>query len=125
MSPARILDLPGAIEVPRDAGTLDGFRRWARSDQFPQRGRVTSIDGELTIEMSPERYESHMAVKEAISRVLGGIVDSTDLGRFYSDGAWITNEAAGVSNEPDASFASWETLESGRLQPPEGWTGED
>lgn len=125
MSPARILDLPGAIEVPRDAGTLEGFRRWARSDQFPNRGRVTFIDGELTIEMSPERYESHLAVKRAINRAIEAVVESNDLGRFYPDGAWITNEVAGISNEPDASFASWETLESGRLQPPEGWTDKD
>jgi Uma2 family endonuclease len=30
------------------------------------------------------------------------------------DGMWITNDEADLSNEPDAVFASWDTLESGR-----------
>ncbi len=110
-----------AVEVPSSAYTLEGFRRWARSEDFPENHRVTFINGALTIEMSPERYESHLAVKEPISRILAVLVNSLDLGRYYPDGAWFTNEEAGVSNEPDAMFASWATLQSGRLQPPDGW----
>ncbi len=111
----------GGVEVPKSAYTLEGFRRWVRSEEFPEHGRVTYIDGALTIEMSPERYESHLAIKRAINRTLDGLIESANLGQYYPDGAWFTNEEAGVSNEPDAMFASWATLESGRLQPPDGW----
>jgi hypothetical protein len=29
---------------------LDSFRRWARSDEFPERGRFSFLDGELWID---------------------------------------------------------------------------
>ncbi len=107
-----------AIVVPSSSGmTLAGFRSWLYSADFPERGRVTFVNGRLIIEMSPERIDSHVKVKGEIYRVIIGIVKG--LGEFYSDGARITNEKAGLSNEPDASFATWETLKSGRLAPPQ------
>ncbi len=107
-----------AIVVPPTAVTLDGFRAWAHSDSFPECARITFASGRLFIEMSPERYETHLKIKEVISRVLGSLVHELDLGDYYPDGGFITNQPAGVSNEPDAMFASWESLEAGKLAPP-------
>jgi Uma2 family endonuclease len=107
-----------AIVVPSSRMTLDDYRDWVYSKDFPDRGRITYVSGRLIIEMSPERIDTHARIKGEISFVLAGIVRESDLGEFYIDGVWITNRAAGVSNEPDAAFATWESLKSGRLAPP-------
>ena len=108
----------GLIEVPPSAYTLEGFTQWTYSEDFPERGRITFVNGRILIDMSPERYESHNKLKTALSRVLGTIVDEEDLGEFYTDGARFKNDDGNISNEPDAMFASWETLESSKLAPP-------
>lgn len=116
---AESLTTPGlpAIVVPTSRMTLDDYRDWVYSKDFPTQGRITFINGRLIIEMSPERIDTQNRVKQEINYVIGAIVKDENLGDYYPDGAWITNRAAGVSIEPDASFASWETLKSGRLAP--------
>lgn len=106
------------IEVPPTAYTLEGFREWAYSGNFPDRGKITFVEGRLLIDMSPERIESHLKVKGEIEYVITGLVKTGDLGEFYPDGALLVHEQAEISNEPDAMMALWETLESGRLAPP-------
>lgn len=108
----------GAIEIPASAVTLEGFRDWTYSEGFPEHGRITYANGRIIIDMSPERYETHVKVKGVISRVLANLVEAEDLGDYYPDGGRIINDAGAVSNEPDALFATWATLESGRLAPP-------
>jgi Uma2 family endonuclease len=105
------------VEVPDSGMTLDDFREWVYSDEFPDRGRITFVEGRLFIDMSPERIEGHNQVKSALNRAIDALVREQKLGKYYPDGAWITNSAAGVSSEPDAMFASWETLKSGKLAP--------
>lgn len=106
------------VTVPPDANTLEGFRAWALSPKYPKRGKITFAKGRLFIDMSPERIDLHAKVKAEVAYVITGIVKTEQLGEFYPDGVWITNDQAGLSNEPDASFASWDTLKSGRLAPP-------
>jgi len=101
--------------VPASAHALDGFREWALSESFPERGKITFVAGELIFDMSPESVEEHSEVKTEFSRVLAALVRERKLGRLHIDGVLITNKAAGVSNEPDALFLSKETLKSGRL----------
>jgi Uma2 family endonuclease len=112
--------LPAVVVVPPSGMTLDRFRAWAESEEFPGQGRISFVDGRLIIDMSPERIDLHTKVKGEISFVLTGIVKQERLGEFFPDGAWITNREAGLSNEPDAAFASWETLKSGKLAPASG-----
>lgn len=108
----------GAIDIPASAHTMQGFRDWTYSEEFPQQGRISFIRGRLILDMSPERYETHVKVKAVITRVLANLVVERDLGDFYPDGGRLINDRGAVSNEPDALFASWATLESGRLAPP-------
>jgi Uma2 family endonuclease len=107
-----------SFHVPAPGMTLAQFRDWAESDDYPDRGKVLYFRGELYFDMSPERIDSHAALKEAINRTIGNLVHDTDLGRYYPDGAGIQNEGAKVANEPDAVFAKWATIESGRLMAP-------
>jgi Uma2 family endonuclease len=105
-----------AIEVPQTANTLEGFREWAVSDEFPERGRITYVAGELIIDLCPEFIDSHNFIKLEITTVLYRYVHTQRLGRVFPDRVLFTNEKAGVSNEPDASFASRETLLSGKAR---------
>jgi Uma2 family endonuclease len=115
----QIASLMPAIVVPSSSGmTLSGFRRWLYSLDFPKRGRVTFVKGRVIIEMCPEWINSHVIVKGEIYRVISDLVKARNLGEFYACGARMTNEDANVSSEPDSSFASWETLKTGRLAPP-------
>ncbi len=104
------------IVVPTSALTLAGFREWTLSDDFPERGRISFLDGEIFIDMSKEALESHNKVKSEISYALMGINKKRKLGEFYIDGCRCSNEEGNVSNVPDAVFASWESLESGRVR---------
>lgn len=113
------LDSRSAIfRVPATGMTLKQFRDWAESDDFPEQGRVLFYRGELYFDMCPERIDLHSALKDAINHTIGGLVRNEDLGRYYPDGAGIDNEDADVGNEPDALFAKWETIKSGKLYAP-------
>ena len=104
------------IDVPETAYTLNGFRDWVNSPEFPERGQISFFKKQVLVDMSPERLESHNKVKTEIAGVIGPLVKQMDIGCFYTDRLWFTNDAADISTEPDASFASWETLESGRFR---------
>lgn len=104
------------VDVPESASTLDGFRAWSASDSFPERGRITYFRQGIFLDMSPEKANKHNNVKTEIARVLGNLVKDQDLGKLHGDGLWVTNDQADLSNEADATFVSWESLETGRLQ---------
>jgi Uma2 family endonuclease len=102
--------------IPASALSLGGFRTWAKSDDFPERGRISFIYPEIFVDMSPEELQSHGKVKLAITVSIGALVEKHDLGEFYPDRTLVTNEEAGLSTEPDGTFVTWEALESGRVQ---------
>jgi Uma2 family endonuclease len=113
-----ILHLPETmhVTVPETARTLEGFRRWASSEDFPGTGKICYLAGELFIDMNPEKFDSHNQVKDAVNIVVSPLVRELDLGKYSPDGLWITNETADLSTEADATFFSWERLESGEVQ---------
>lgn len=114
------------VVVPAAAHTLAGFRAWATSDDFPERGRISFLDQEIFIDMSPEELETHSMVKAEMGYALLGLNKKSKRGRFFPDGTLVTNVAANLSTEPDATFATWESLESGRVRlvPREGEEGQ-
>jgi Uma2 family endonuclease len=103
------------IHIPASALTHEGFRAWATSDDFPERARISFIDQEILIDMSPEETETHSKVKGEISWGIQDLNKKLDLGEFYPDGTLITNVAAGLSTEPDGTFITWESWEAGRV----------
>lgn len=118
--PARITYFPfdesAPLVIPAAAWTHEGFRAWALSDDFPERGKLTFAGGELIIDMSPESIECHSEIKSEVARVLLTLVRERRIGRLHIDGILISHLDAGVSNEPDILFISRETQRSGRLQ---------
>jgi len=105
-----------SVFVPASATTLAGYREWALSDEFPERGKICFVAGGLIVDMSPESLEYHSDLKSEFSRVLLNLVREQNLGRLHIDGALVTNEKAGVSNEPDILFLSKKTLSSERIK---------
>jgi len=105
-----------AVSIPTTALTLAGFRDWATSPEFPDHIRAAFIDGEVFIDMSNEDPVLHVLVKGEVSRTLGNVIRDTKSGKLFPDGALVSNEQAGVSNNPDASFLSWETIRTGRAR---------
>lgn len=117
MSSATLLHIEGErLLVPVSALDHDGFRAWVTSADFPAGVRASWVAGEVFIEMSPESIDSHNKVKAAITATLQRLADEEDLGEVYADGVLFTNEGAGVSTEPDLAFASFASLEAGRLR---------
>ncbi len=106
----------GEVDLPASAFSHAGFRAWAVSDDFPERGRISFLDGEVFIDMSPEEVFGHGQVKLEVTSVIFGLLKKLQLGELYPDRTLLSNEEAGISTEPDACFATWETLESGQIQ---------
>jgi Uma2 family endonuclease len=66
--------------------------------------------------MSNEELETHNKVKAEIDRVLLNLNKELRLGNFFCDGVLITNVNATVSNNPDATFITWDSLEQERVR---------
>jgi len=104
------------FSIPTSALTLAGFREWITSPEFPEHVRASFINGRVYLDMSNEDYDTHVAVKTELTAVLAPIVRMDNLGMFYTDGGLVTNDAAHVSNNPDAVFISNDTLDLGRAR---------
>ncbi len=103
------------IEIPWSAQTLEGFRAWVET--LDERGpRVSFARGKLHVEMSPQSYDTHEPLVHAINVRLSTLARDLDLGRYFLPPSWFTHEASELSTEPDGFFASWASLEAGRLR---------
>lgn len=105
-----------AMRVPDSVVDLESFREWVYSDDFPEHGKVSFIQGEVWVEMNAERLQSHVGLKTKLHAVLSPLIDGLDVGVFYGDGALWTNSAADISNIPDGLFIAWDSLETGRVR---------
>jgi Uma2 family endonuclease len=107
---------PDILRIPRQAQDLAGFRSWAASDRFPERGRIDYLAGRIEVEMSPEELNTHGLVKAEIGAVLHFLVARAGRGEIYIDRARISSPRADLSVEPDVVVALWDSLDSGRLR---------
>jgi Uma2 family endonuclease len=117
--------------VLEDKGTIPGwvrshvsFRRWAHSDGYPESGQYGWLNGKVWVDLSMERH-SHNQIKTRVGYTLTGLSDRKQLGTYWGDRMLLTHLAAGLSTEPDGTFATWDTLRANRLrliggEPPDG-----
>ncbi len=103
------------VEIP-PIRSLSDFRRWAMSEEFPERGRVDFIAGCIEVDMSPEDLFRHGTPKTELIRVLAGLVKAGGLGELLSDRSRVTCPAADLSAEPDIVFVSEQCLQHGRVR---------
>jgi Uma2 family endonuclease len=104
------------IRIPVSATTHAGFRAWATSDAFPERLRASFINQEIIIDMSPEELETHNKVKTTVVGAIDFLNRRLDLGELFSDRTLVSNRAAGLSTEPDATFVSWSSFDAARVR---------
>ncbi len=104
------------IAVPPGINSLDDFRRWARSDEFPETGRIDYIRGTIEVDSMSERRWSHGAVKLAVLRRLTERVLDYDIGEIHSDQMRVSSPIADLSCEPDIFVLLHETIESGSIE---------
>src|SRR5438552_14898108 len=99
-----------ALHIPRDAGTLAGFRKWVLSDEFPEKQPVMFRNGEIYLYMPKEDVFTHAAVKTAVAGTIFILNQELDLGDFYVNGVLVTNVEADISNNPDMVGLLWDSL---------------
>jgi Uma2 family endonuclease len=104
------------IRVPPDVVDLASYRRWAASDSYPERGRISYLAGELDIDMNAENINAHSNVKGCLIAGLWMIAERDDLGEVFPDGTLIVNAEADIGVEPDVTFVSHKSLISGRVR---------
>ncbi len=107
------------VRIPAWVKDLKSFRRWARSDDFPEQGWFSHLNGELWVDLSMERL-IHNQIKTTYTIVVGGMVVAENVGRYLSDRMLLTNLDALLSTEPDGMYCSYESLEKGRVHFKEG-----
>ncbi|MCI0457887.1 MAG: Uma2 family endonuclease [Gemmataceae bacterium] len=105
-----------SVRIPVTASTLAGFRAWALSDAFPEHVRAAFIGQEIYLDMSNEELETHNMIKTEVTYVLVGLNRARRSGTYYSDGVLVTHEEAGVSNNPDGTFVTDDSLQAGRVR---------
>ena len=109
------------LELPLDIRNFSDFRKWGVSEEFPEKGRIDFVGGDIEVDMPPGGIYSQIAVKVEISRALANVNKARDLGELYSDGVRSdgvrhASPAAHLSAEPDMLFFNQETHNSNRAK---------
>jgi Uma2 family endonuclease len=106
----------GQLRLPGDLTDLDAFRRWARSDDCPEKVRFAFLNGILWVDLSMEQFFTHNQVKGQIGRKVGNLVEVLGGGYYAQDGMLLSHPKAGLSTIPDGLFVSYAALQSGRIR---------
>ena len=104
------------LRIPAEVYTFQDFRRWSQGDEFPERGRIDYLDGEVEVDLSPEDLYTHSVVKTEIAAELNALVKKAGRGNVFIDRTRIASPAAQLSVEPDVVVVLWESLEGGRIR---------
>lgn len=112
--------IEGKVSIPAEVVDLASFCRWACSDQFPRKGQFSFLHGTIWVDLNVEVLYTHNQVKEAVNRVLGGLVAATRSGRYIPDRMLLRNTAADLSTEPDGMYVSYAALQGGQVQRVQG-----
>lgn len=101
--------------IPAGIVDLASFRRWTLSDNFPQRGRIDYIAGNIEVDMSPANVWKHSGLKSKLALAIGYLVESMKFGQIFIDQTRVVSPVTDLSCEPDILVVSWESLNSGRV----------
>lgn len=112
--PVRVV-IGGELEIP-PIRNLDEFRKWARSPEFPERGRIDYINGRIEVDEVTQDALTHGTPKAEIARVILNRARELRLGQTFVDSMRVSSPSAGVSVEPDVVVVSHDGLSSGRVR---------
>lgn len=103
------------IEIPDWVQDFDSFRRWADEDQFPEQGRISFIRGKILVETAIEQLFTHNDIKAELTLVLRTLAKQKVPGRYFTDGAFFSNEPLDLSVQPDGCFALKSSMKNGKV----------
>jgi Uma2 family endonuclease len=110
--------LPGyAVRIPAGVHNLDEFRRWSQEPEFPERGRIDYLQGDLEVDMGAEDLFTHGTPKAAIAARLHTMVVEDGRGMVFIGCTRVVSPAAGLSVEPDVVVVLRESVAAGRVRP--------
>jgi Uma2 family endonuclease len=95
---------------------LEAFRRWARSDDFPEHGCFAYLRGEIWMDLCKEEAFTHNQVKGEYSRTLLPLVETDKLGYYFGPGMLLCIPQADLATIPDGFFVSFAALRAGRMR---------
>jgi Uma2 family endonuclease len=104
------------VRIPFGVDTLDAFRCWAFSPEFPDAGRIDYVAGSIEVDMSPDSISFHSFPKTEIGRVIGNRLKTTNLGHVCVDNSRVTCPDVELSVEPDVVVVTHAALASGRAR---------
>jgi Uma2 family endonuclease len=114
--PVVIQQEPDTVRFPFWVIDHASYRRWAESDEFPERGQFAYLDGEIWVDTSMERL-GHNQIKTRFASVLTRLADEGQTGgHFLGDRMLLTNEEAGLSTEPDGMYIVARSYKSGKVR---------
>ena len=108
------------VDIPAWVVDLPSFRRWTDQEDFPENGRIWFLRGKVWVDMSKEQLFTHLQVKDEFTRVLRALIETEQLGWYFSDGLFLTNVSADISGKPDGTFISHRSLQEERARFLEG-----
>jgi Uma2 family endonuclease len=108
------------VRIPAWVNDLESFRRWARSDAYPERGWISFLGGEIWVDTCMEQLFSHNRVKTCFTVVVGGLVEAGQRGYWFSDRVALSHEGVDLSTEPDGCYCSFEAIQQQRVRLVEG-----
>jgi Uma2 family endonuclease len=106
----------GDVAIPGWVVDLPSYRRWAHSDDYPESGWVSFLDGQILVDLSMEEFITHNRVRTAYTYRIVDVLSHDPRGDFVSDRMLLTNPAANLSTEPDGLFFLWTTMQTGKLR---------
>ena len=109
----------GSVCLPPWVIDLESFRRWAVSDEAPDKTPVYFLADEVWIDMSKEQLFSHNQLKLSLILILAPL-SKQHAGRYVPDGMLLTNEAAALSGNPDGMFVFNDSFREQRVRLVEG-----
>ncbi len=115
-----IIVIADQVRIPSWVNDFESFRRWSLSDDYPEQGWVSFLDGEIWVDTHMEQLFFHNQAKTQFVIKLGSLVEGKELGYYFSDRAKWSNEDANLSTEPDGMFCSFAAIENKRVSLVEG-----
>lgn len=113
---AKSILIDDRIEIPLGIASLEDFRQWARSDAFPDVGRIDYIGGRIEVDLMIDDLISHGCPKTEVQGTIWLRNREAHLGRQFNDVSRVSNIEADLSAEPDVVLVTYDSLKSGRVK---------
>ncbi len=115
-SPLTSIVINGEVRLPGNLTDHEAFRRWARSDDCPEKLDISFLNGVLWVDLSREELYTHNGVKGEIARCLANLIEERGLGHYCMHGMLFSHPGAGLSSMPDGLFVSYVALKNGHVR---------